>query len=1007
MSDSIDANAFEIFDEVCDLPSTQRAAVLNERCGDNDALRSLVEQMLSKDDDVASGGRIEPGLGAGLVGQVDDSVGTPEIPKTIGAYRIVGIIGQGGMGIVYEAEQENPKRRVALKVVRHGLDTPSLRQRFHQEAHVLGQLKHPGIAQVYEAGSARVGQATLPYFAMEYLDGVPLTRAAQNLEAADRIELVARICDAVQHAHQKGVVHRDLKPANILVIAQATSEVSRTGSLADRIGQPKVLDFGIARLLDSDAQLTTIQTQAGQIVGTLAYMSPEQVTGDSRLVDTRSDVYALGVILFELMTGRPPYDLSGKAIVEAGRVIKEGEPQLAGTINHELRGDVETIIAKAIEKEPDRRYDSAADLANDLRRYLRHEPIEARQPSAFYQFRKFAARHRAVVGGVVASFVLLLLGVTGTTIGLSRALRAQDQLEQRNTELEDVVGFQASQLARLDVERMGTDLRAFLLSVTPIDDRSVLDQALSHVNFTSAALDNLKRNVFDRTQDAIDERFEDQPFIQARMLETMASTLQQLGLPGAAIKPAEKALTLRKDALGEADSASIDSLALLGRLRLDLGEFDDAERIVCEVIELRTTNLGPDHVGNLDAQFDLGAIQLRRGDFSVAIKTLREVADQFEVHRGPDSPSTMKALATLGVAYRNAGDHEQALTVARDALDRRRQALGPKHADTLNSLSNVASALREQGRFADAIPLQRDVLEIRRQALGDDHPKTLNAMANLAETLLQVNELSESESLAREAFERRSTALGPDHRDTLTALNNLASVLDSQGLWDKAEPLYRESLERHRRALGDDHLNTLLAMGNLGYALNALGDVDAAEQLYRDSLAGRRRTLGDNHRSTLNAIGNLAVLLLNSGRAEEAEPLYYESLNRRRESLGDDHPSTLNAIYNMGNMLMRVGKLDEAEPYCVDALAKYQKLLGENHIGALYSLSNLGELRLQQGRLDDAQKLYKEALERRTKVFGPDHPETKQIASKLESIRDLLERADGAAALNGENLNHE
>ena len=305
-----------------------------------------------------------------------DSEPRPNVPARIGRYRILRVIGEGGMGVVYEAEQEHPHRKVALKVIRAGAPSRAILRRFQHEAEILGQLQHVGIAHIYEASTAEVdaGQGSRivqPYFAMEYIDGKPLTQYADTeaLNVKQRLVLLARICDAVQHAHQKGVIHRDLKPGNILV---------------DVTGQPKILDFGVARATDSDMQTVTMQTDIGQLIGTVPYMSPEQVTGDSRKVDTRSDVYALGVILYELVSGRLPYDVRDRSILDAARVIQDEEPPRLSMIDRSLRGEIEVIIHKALEKDKERRYQSASDLGSDIRRHLGGEPIDARRDSRFY-----------------------------------------------------------------------------------------------------------------------------------------------------------------------------------------------------------------------------------------------------------------------------------------------------------------------------------------------------------------------------------------------------------------------------------------------------------------------------------------------------------------------------------------------------------------------------------------------------------------------------------------------
>ncbi|MEK6700976.1 MAG: protein kinase, partial [Planctomycetota bacterium] len=359
-----------------------------------------------------AGGKSDPERTRSMAPGASTSGAGAAIPARIGRYSILRVLGEGGMGTVYEAEQDQPKRAVALKVIRSGSLSPQLLKRFEYESQVLGRLQHPGIAQVYEAGTMEDERGRpVPFFAMEFIRGVALTEyaASKNLGTRERLELVARICDAVYHAHQKGVIHRDLKPGNILV---------------DESGQPKILDFGVARATDSDLHRTTMQTDIGQLIGTVPYMSPEQVGGDPDELDTRSDVYALGVVAYELLSGRLPYDLTRRVVHEAARIIREEEPTRLSSIDRALRGDVETIIAKSLEKDKVRRYQSAESLASDIRRYLKDEPIAARPASTWYQVRKFSRRHRTLVLGVIASFVVLLAGL-GTTLWQAQVAREQ------------------------------------------------------------------------------------------------------------------------------------------------------------------------------------------------------------------------------------------------------------------------------------------------------------------------------------------------------------------------------------------------------------------------------------------------------------------------------------------------------------------------------------------------------------------------------------------------------
>jgi WD40 repeat protein/predicted Ser/Thr protein kinase len=392
----------ELFDRAVDLEPPQRAAFLDEQCKGEAELRAAVEELLQLDSRAQADASL---LRSPLAGSLPP--GSAPLPpvQAIGRYQVVRVLGEGGMGTVYEAEQDSPRRPVALKVIRAGLTSDFLVKRFAREAQILGRLHHPGIAQIYEAGLAEDGR---PFFAMEYLRGLPLDEYARlgGLNIGARLELLARVCDAVQHAHDQGVIHRDLKPGNILV---------------EETGQPRVLDFGVARATDADLHTTTARTQAGQLLGTLGYMSPEQVSGDSDALDCRSDVYALGVILFQLLANQMPYHLEQLPLPEAARVIREHEPLRLGSINGVCRGDVETIVAKALEKDPARRYPSAGELAADIRRHLNHEPIRARPPSALYQLRKFARRHKALVTAVLGIGLAL---AAGTVVSVLYAVRA-------------------------------------------------------------------------------------------------------------------------------------------------------------------------------------------------------------------------------------------------------------------------------------------------------------------------------------------------------------------------------------------------------------------------------------------------------------------------------------------------------------------------------------------------------------------------------------------------------
>jgi len=448
----------EVFDAVQGEAIELRAALIDEKCAGDAELRREVESLLAHRD--RSGGFLEAAPSA--LAQEDrriasgtrySAMGAVSIGEQIGAYRLVRVLGSGGMGVVYLAEQENPRRHVALKVLRPGLLSADAVRRFEYEAQILARLKHPGIAQIIEAGTAPHGQ---PFFAMEYVDGVTLVDFAieQRLGTRERLALFIRVCEAVQHAHQRGVVHRDLKPGNILVVTEGAQDATHAASSAAPPSggsilraSPKILDFGIARVTDADRCATSLHTGVGQLLGTMSYMSPEQLVGDPQAIDTRCDVYSLGVILFELLTGRLPHDVAHRSAPDAMRAITSEEPARLGSVNRDLRGDLETIVAKALETDRDRRYGSAAALASDIERFMEDEPILARPTSTWYQLRKFARRNRGLVGGVFAVFMALAAGAIGMTWQAVVATRAKASAQQSAARFELLYRFFAGMLA--------------------------------------------------------------------------------------------------------------------------------------------------------------------------------------------------------------------------------------------------------------------------------------------------------------------------------------------------------------------------------------------------------------------------------------------------------------------------------------------------------------------------------------------------------------------------------
>ncbi len=758
-----------------------------------------------------------------------------------GSYELLELVGTGGMGEVWRAEQRSPVQRVvAVKLIKAGMDTRELIARFESERQALAMMNHPAIARVFDAGST---DALRPYFAMEFVPGTPINvyRDERNLSVRERLKIFMRVCEGVQHAHQKAVIHRDLKPTNILI-----TEV-------DGQPAPKIIDFGVARALSQRLTAATFLTHAGAIVGTPDYMSPEQASSSGEDIDTRTDLYSLGVILYELLTGALPQDLRKLPFDEMLRKLRDGDPPRpsvplaglsdaamraqqrgteAGVLVHQLRGDLDAIVMKALDKDPAGRYESASLMADDIRHYLRSEPVLARPATLRYQARKYVRRHYAAFG--VAALVAVLL----TSFGITQAIQIRRVTRERD---------RADRVARF----MTTIFRVSNPSQnrgTQITAREILDQASRDIESGLA----------------------NDPELQAEMMSIMGDSYEGLGLYPQAESLLAASLKTRRRIFGPEHLATAASLHDLSAAVYQLGRYAEADRLEQEALEIRRRRLGAEH------------------------------------------PDTLRSMNNVARCLVKQGHYGEAEKLHRQILETRRRVLGAEHPDTLVSLDSLGATLDDEGRYAEAEKLERETLAIKRRVLGSDHPETLRTLHHVADTAYAQGRYADAEKLHREELAALQRVLGPEHSETLNAMVALANALDDEGRYSEAEKLNRKAMNIQLRVLGPEHFNTLVTMNNEAEILVDEGHYKQAGALHRQVIMIRSRVLGPEHSHTLYSMSKLAWTLLMEGRLNEAEPLSRGTRDKQARVPGPDHPETAETQYNLACIAARRGRREDA-----------------------------------------------------------------------------------------------
>jgi serine/threonine protein kinase len=786
-----------------------------------------------------------------LCGSLVGAEGTANERISIGPYVLLRKLGEGGMGQVWLAEQSAPvKRRVALKLIKGGMYDNAVIQRFESERQSLAVMNHPTIAKVFDAGSTKDGQ---PYFVMECVEGVSITRYCdkKKLKIRERLELFIRVCEGVQHAHQKAIIHRDLKPSNVLV-----EEI-------DGKPVPRIIDFGIAKAISSQpAAEQTLFTQMGVLVGTPGFMSPEQADPSVMDVDTRTDVYSLGVVLYVLLTGMLPFDSEGgkkRPIDEVLRQLREEDPPSPSTkVSKEketataaagrrgtearrlaklLRGDLDWITIKAVEKERGRRYGTPAELAADIKRYLENRPVVACPASTGYRLKKYAQRHRVGVTAVAGAATLLFAFAVMQAVELRRITQERDRATRERDRANRVTNFMTNMFKVADpTEARGNSITA----------REILDKSSKEIE-TGLAKDSE---------------------LQTQLMGTMGEVYLSMGLfPQAQTMLEHSIETARRTGRSE-NPETLRAMSHLCLLLLRQGRYPDAETLANQVIPLELRDLGPNDMTTLSTRRYLASILEFEGKFSEADR------------------------------------------VAREALAASRGALGPENPETLRTMNVLANVLDDEKRIPDAEKLYRETLAIQLRTLGPDAPETLTTDSNLAGALQEQGRLDEAEKLERETLATRSRVLGPEHPDTLATKSNLGNTLDSAGRFSEAEALYREILDSQSRVLGKDNPDTLTTAANFGATLQRAGKLAEAEKIQRQTLEAKRRVLGPDHPETVKSLVDLAATLSVEGKLGEARQIYNDRVETFRKK--SDHLGVAGALYDFACGAAIAGHADEA-----------------------------------------------------------------------------------------------
>jgi serine/threonine protein kinase/Tfp pilus assembly protein PilF len=851
------------------------------------------------------------GVSTALVNRAAALLRNDAMPARVGPYQVLELLGSGGMGEVYKARQGEPVNRVvALKLIKLGMDSREVVRRFDAERQTLALMTHANVARIYDAGLSETGR---PYFVMEYVEGRrPITDYCdeRQLTVRQRLELFIQACDALQHAHTKTVIHRDLKPANVLVTEDETGRAL-----------VKVIDFGVAKALGQAERLDVTLTQPGQLVGTPQYMSPEQAELGAARVDTRSDVYSLGMILYELLTGQLPFDTStwatGTSYDEIRRVIRETDAPRPSTrlsslgasapdvarrrqthvraLRDDLRRELDWIPLRALRKDPAQRYRTAAELADDIRNYLSNRPLIAGPESNAYRLKKFLRRNRAGVFVSAAMAALLITGFVTTSAMYLRAERQRRRAEDNHLRAESESAKQAA------VNRFLLDM---LGSANP-RRRTAADQAKGP--------DVSVREIVRKAAGGVDAgSLKDQPAVEAAVRYTLGHTFKALGDYDAAAMHLTRAADLARSIYGPRSAESASATHVLAMVCYDRGQLERAESLCREAMKVRTELFGESHAEVAESANDLANILTAEGKYKEAEPLQRRALEMQQRLGGELRVTYARALINLAYLLQQQGKLAEAEPLIRRGLEIHRTVSGAEHPDVSGALTNLASLLYAQGRFAEAEPLYRQALAMDRKLQGNEHPDVAVDLNNLATALIGQGRLAEGESLLRESLAMRRKLFGNDHPLVGGTMHNLAYVLEAQGKLADAEPMMRESLALTRRQLGNDHPDVAVVQLNLSSLLRSAGKLPEAEQAARDAIDVQSRALPPDHWQQAHARAMLADVLVAQRRYGEAETLLLGAFKSMTENRGAPAVRRRETALRLSKLYDAWGKPDEA-----------------------------------------------------------------------------------------------